>query len=134
MKKVMVFGVFDLLHPGHISFLKQAKKLGNYLVVSVARDVVVKKIKGKKPVFNEKKRVAHVKQLKVAKKVVLGSLKDPWPHIVKEKPNVIALGYDQQSFVGDLAKELVKRNLKTKIIRLRPFRPEVFKSSLMKKK
>ena len=130
----MVFGVFDLLHPGHISFLKQAKKLGSFLIVSVARDINVKKIKGKKPVFDEKKRVAHVKQLKLAKKVVLGGAKDPWPHIVKEKPDIIALGYDQGSFVGNLPEQLRKHKLKTRVVRLKAFRPEVFKSSLIRKK
>ena len=134
MKRVMVFGVFDLLHPGHISFLKQAKKLGSFLIVSVARDINVKKIKGKKPVFDEKKRVAHVKQLKLAKKVVLGGAKDPWPHIVKEKPDIIALGYDQGSFVGNLPEQLRKHKLKTRVVRLKAFRPEVFKSSLIRKK
>jgi FAD synthetase len=134
MKRVMVFGVFDLLHPGHISFFKQAKKLGNFLIVSVARDSVVKKIKGKKPIFNEKKRVAHVKQLKVAKKVVLGGTSDPWPHIKKEKPDIIALGYDQDSFVGNLPAQLRKHRLKTRVVRLKSFQPEIFKSKLLRKK
>ncbi|MEJ0021374.1 MAG: adenylyltransferase/cytidyltransferase family protein [Candidatus Doudnabacteria bacterium] len=134
MKKVMVFGVFDLLHPGHISFIKQAKKLGTFLIVSVARDLNVKRIKEKSPVFDEKKRAQHVKQLKLANRVVLGGTKDPWPHIKKEKPDLIALGYDQGSFVGNLPKELQKRGLKTKVIRLKPFRPEVFKSSIIRKK
>lgn len=130
----MVFGVFDLLHPGHISFLKQAKKLGPFLVVSVARDVNVKKIKGKSPIFDEKKRAEHIKQLKLASKVVLGGTKDAWPHIKKEKPDIIALGYDQGSFVGNLPKELLKRGLKAKIIRLKAFRPEVFKSKILRKR
>lgn len=130
----MVFGTFDLLHPGHVSFLKQAKKLGTFLVVSVARDVNVKKIKKHLPIFGEKKRLEHVKNLKIASKVMLAGLKDPWPHIKKEKPDAIALGYDQNSFVGDLPKELQKHGLKTKVIRLRPFRPEVFKSSILRKK
>lgn len=134
MKKVMAFGVFDLLHPGHISFLKQAKSLGTLLIVSVARDVNVKKIKGKLPVFDEKKRVENLKKLKLAKKVVLGGLKDPWPHIKKEKPDIIALGYDQGTYVGNIIRELQKRKLKTKVVRLRPFRPEVFKSSIIRKK
>jgi FAD synthetase len=157
MKRVMVFGVFDLLHPGHISFLKQAKKIGNFLIVSVARDVNVKKIKGKAPVFDEKKRVERIKQLKLANKVVIGGLKDPWPHIVKENPDIIALGYDQEGYITkhlpdtlslsrragetrnmnqekQLEAQLRKHGLKTKVIRLRSFRPEVFKSSLMKKK
>lgn len=142
MKKVMVFGVFDLLHPGHVSFLKQAKKLGSFLIVSVARDVNVKKIKKKLPVFAEKKRVEHIKQLKIANKIVLGGLKDPWPHIKKEKPDVIALGYDQNSYVSNqrtvnskqnLEAQLQKHGLKTKVVRLRSFRPEVFKSSIIRK-
>ena len=130
----MVFGVFDLLHPGHISFLKQAKKFGTFLIVSVARDVNVKKIKKKLPVFDEKKRMSILKQMKVANKIVLGGLKDPWPHIKKEKPDVIALGYDQQFYVGNLMKELPKHGLKTKVVRLKSFRPEVFKSSIIRKK
>jgi len=130
----MVFGVFDLLHPGHVSFLKQAKKLGNYLVVSVARDANVKKIKRKPPVFDEKKRLEHVKRLKIANKVVLGGLKDAWPHIQKEKPDIIALGYDQDSFVGNLPHGLTHHGLKTRVIRLRPFRPEVFKSKILRSK
>lgn len=134
MKRVMVFGVFDLLHPGHESFLRQAKKLGNFLIVSVARDVNVKKVKGKKPVFDEKKRMTHVKHLNLAKKVMLGDLKDPMSHIAKEKPDVIALGYDQATYVKDLVKQLQKYGLKTKVIRLRPFRPDVFKSSKIRAK
>ncbi|HEY4500387.1 MAG TPA: adenylyltransferase/cytidyltransferase family protein, partial [Candidatus Paceibacterota bacterium] len=48
MKRVMVFGTFDILHPGHLYFLRAAKKLGDYLIVSLARDVNVRKIKGRK--------------------------------------------------------------------------------------
>ncbi len=134
IKKVMVFGVFDLLHPGHISFLKQAKKLGTHLVVSVARDVNVKKTKGKSPIFSEKKRVDHVRALKIANKVVLGGTTDPWPHIKKEQPDVIALGYDQRDYVGNLLAQLQKNKLNAKVMRLKPFRPEVFKSSIIRKK
>ncbi len=133
-RRVMVFGVFDLLHPGHISFLKQAKKLGTFLVVSVARDVNVKKIKGKLPMVDEKKRVMRIKRLKIANKVVLGGLKDPWPHIKKEKPEVIALGYDQHDYVKNLKKELLKNNLKVRVVRLKSYRPAVFKSSIIRKK
>ena len=59
----MVFGTFDLIHKGHLYFLRQAKKQGGksaQLVVSIARDINVKKIKRAKPVFNEKQRLANV--------------------------------------------------------------------------
>ena len=49
MEKIMVFGTFDGVHKGHINFFKQARVLSKnpYLIVSIARDKNVKKIKGK---------------------------------------------------------------------------------------
>ena len=47
MKTVMAFGTFDLMHPGHEYFLRQAKKRGDYLIAVIARDSTVKKLKGK---------------------------------------------------------------------------------------
>lgn len=124
----MVFGVFDLLHPGHISFLRQAKRLGDFLVVSVARDINVKRFKGYMPSQSEKERVAALKKLKFVNKVMLGGLKNPWPHIKKEKPDIIALGYDQKPYVNpnDLRRA-------AKIVRLKSFRPRVYKSSRIKR-
>ena len=95
MKTAMAFGTFDLLHPGHINFLSQAKKHGE-LIVIIARDRTVKKIKGKLPLHNEKQRLGAVKSLKLASKVILGSLIDKYAAIKKYKPDIIALGYDQK--------------------------------------
>jgi FAD synthetase len=141
-----VFGVFDLLHPGHLNFLVQARELGNKLVVSVARDVNVFKIKGQRPVDDEKHRMKNVSLLPIVDKVVLGGLKDPWPHIQKEKPDIIALGYDQQNYLEDkgeagrgkheraLEEELAKHGLKkTAVVRLKPHWPEVYKSKIIRK-
>jgi len=142
----MVFGVFDLLHLGHVDFLKQAKKLGNFLVVSIARDVNVIKIKNQKPIHDERKRAENVGAVPYVDKIVLGGLKDPWPHIVKEKPDLIALGYDQDVYVREqvsgysqqerqLKEELEKHGLKTtKVVRLKPHWPQIYKSKLMRKK
>ena len=142
--KVMVFGVFDLLHPGHVDFLKQARELGDYLVVSVARDVNVIRVKEQKPVHDEKLRIANLGSVPYVDKIVLGGLRDPWPHIVKEKPDVIALGYDQKGYVNKepgiknnevrkLEEELHKHGLvKTKVVRLKPHWPEIYKSSKMR--
>ena len=49
----MAFGTFDLLHPGHINFLNQAKKHGQLIIV-IARDKTVKEVKGKLPQHKEK--------------------------------------------------------------------------------
>jgi FAD synthetase len=127
MIKVMVFGVFDLLHPGHINFLKQAKKLGDFLIVSVARDRNVKKIKGNSPSISEKDRAKALRKLAFVDKVVLGGVINPWPHIRREKPGVIALGYDQKPYVT--MTELKKT---AKIVRLKPHKPKVYKSSRLR--
>ena len=60
MKKVMAFGTFDGLHPGHLNFLKQARRLGDSLVVVVARDANVRKIKGRFPRLGEGERLRKV--------------------------------------------------------------------------
>jgi FAD synthetase len=132
MKKIVVFGTFDIFHPGHRSFLKQAKKLGDYLIVVVARDKTVARIKSN--VLNgERKRLKNIKESKLADKVILGSLTDKYSAIKKHRPDVICLGYDQKYFIDGLKEELEKSNLqKTKIVRLKPYKPEIYKSSKLK--
>lgn len=133
MKKVMVFGTFDVLHKGHLNFFKQAKKYGDYLIVAVARDDIVKKVKGKKPKHNEKQRLNKIQKLDIVDKAVLGMKKDKYKNIEKYKPDIICLGYDQTAFTDKLKQELKKRKLKTKIIRLKPYKPHKYKSSKLKK-
>lgn len=126
----MAFGTFDLLHPGHINFLKQAKKQGQ-LIVIIARDKTVKRLKGKLPQHGEKQRLEAVKGLKLADKVVIGSLTDKYSAIKKYRPGIIALGYDQTYFTNPLKNELIKLKLNTKIIRLKAFKPEKYKTSIL---
>lgn len=132
----MVFGTFDGLHLGHINFFKQAKKLSSnsYLIVSVARDKNVKKIKKYAPILSEKKRVALIKKSKLAQKVVLGGVKNYLEHILKEKPEIIALGYDQRAYVKELREDLAKRGVKIKIVRLKPYKEKIFKNKFLNKR
>lgn len=127
----MVFGTFDILHKGHEYLLNEAKKYG-FLVVAIARDKNVKRIKGRFPVYNEMQRMKNLKKLGIADKVVLGYIKEPYKIIAKEKPNIICLGYDQSFFVEGLEKWL--KGKKIKIVRLKAHKPEKFKSSLLRKK
>lgn len=133
MKIVIIFGTFDIIHPGHIHFLWQAKKHGDFLIAVIGRDQTVKKIKGRSPKNKELKRLTNLKNLKIAEKVILGSLKDKLAAIKKYKPDIICLGYDQKYFTYNLKRELKKINLaKIKIIRLKSYKPEKYKSSLLK--
>jgi FAD synthetase len=131
-KKVMVFGTFDVFHAGHEYFLKSAKKLGNYLIVVIAKDSTVKKIKGEFPKDNEKTRIQKVKNSKIADKVILGDEEDKYKAIKKYKPNVIALGYDQFIFTYGLNKLIIDENMNTEIIRLDAYKPNIYKSTLIK--
>lgn len=130
MKKVLVFGTFDGLHPGHINFFEQAKKLGDYLVVVVGRDVTVNKIKGRFPKRSELLRLKAVQQCQLVNEAMLGNIGDPYEIIKKIKPDIIALGYDQNSFSAGLPEYIKKEDLKIEIVRLKPYKPETYKSSL----
>ena len=135
-KKIMVFGTFDGLHRGHLNFFKQAKSFmkNSFLIVSIARDINVFKIKGKYPFLNEKERMILVKKCKLADKVILSGIKNHIPHIVKEKPDVIALGYDQKAYIKNLKKDLKNKGISVKIIRLKPYKEKIYKNGLLNKK
>jgi len=134
--KIMVFGTFDGLHKGHFNFFQQARKLAkdSFLIVSIARDRNVNKIKGKSPFLNEKERIILVKKCKLADKVVISGIKNHIPHIVKEKPDIIALGYDQKFYVKNLKKYLKNNGILVKIARLKPYNKKIYKNHLLNKK
>ncbi|MFH1256267.1 MAG: adenylyltransferase/cytidyltransferase family protein [Candidatus Diapherotrites archaeon] len=136
MKKgtVMAFGTFDLLHRGHLHFFEQAKRLGGKLVVVVARDKTVEKVKGRKPVFNENERFELVKGLSIVDRALLGCRHSMYERIKEVKPAVIALGYDQKPSEKELKKELKERGLTAKVVRLKAFKPRTNKSSKIRKK
>lgn len=131
-KIVMVFGTFDIFHAGHEHFLRQARELGDYLIVVISRDVTVKNVKGEYPQNSEKKRANNVKKTEIADKVVLGYNDDKYRVIKKFKPNVLALGYDQFVFTYKLNKMIIDENMDTEIIRLDPYKPGIYKSTLLK--
>ena len=133
MKKAMVFGTFDILHKGHEYLLNQAKKYG-FLVAAIARDKNVKKIKGRRPVNNERQRMKNLRKLKIADKVVLGYIKEPYKIIAEENPDIICLGYDQSFFVEGLEKWLKDKKMNVKVVRLKPHKPHKYKSSLLRER
>ena len=131
-KKVMVFGTFDVFHKGHQIFLKQARKLGEFLIVVVALDKTVRKVKKHKTRNSEAKRLLTVKKSGLVDKVILGNLTDKYAVIKKYKPDVIGLGYDQDIFTSELQDRLAEFKLdKTRIIRLKSYYPKKYKSSLL---
>lgn len=126
--RVMSCGTFDHLHPGHRSFLEQAAALGDELVVVVARDENVGRLKGRRPDHPEEARLAGVAALGIAAQVRLGYPGSDFLRIVKElAPQIIALGYDQKPPPG-LAAALPE----VEVVVLKPYYPEKYKSSLVR--
>ena len=132
MKKVLVFGTFDVFHYGHLQLIKQAKKLGDHLTVVIARDENVIKIKKIKPYHTEKERMEIMESLKMIDSAILGDKKDVYKVIKQEKPDVIALGYDQNVFVDKLENYLKKEKINSIIVRLKPYKEKRLKSRLIK--
>lgn len=128
MKTIMLFGTFDILHPGHINLFEQAKKHADILTVVIAQDVNVKKNKKHQTIFNQRERIKMLKNIILIDKVILGNKKDYYQVILKNKPDIIALGYDQKDCGPGLEEFLKKNNLKAKIIRLKAYQPQILKS------
>lgn len=121
MVKVVATGTFDLIHMGHIYFLKEAKKLGNTLAVVVATDSTVRALKHE-PINPEKTRLNIVKELKVVDEAYLGHKKDMYKIVEKIKPDVIALGYDQIHDEEKIKKDLKNRGIDVTIKRLSQYK------------
>lgn len=112
MKTVMAQGTFDILHPGHIHYLRESSKLGEELVVVISRD---SRVEGRKNlVFNEKERREMVEALKPVDRAVLGSETDIYETVKKVDPDVITLGYDQHHEREDV-KELAENTLEHEV-------------------
>lgn len=131
IKRVLVFGTFDGLHPGHLDFLRQAKKQGGYLTAVTALDETVKAVKGHYPKHNEQERSGALIGSGLVDKAFLGNRDDPYEIIRQIKPDIICLGYDQKVFTGELPAALKKAGLDITIIRLKPYRPEHYHSAIL---
>ena len=132
-KVVLASGVFDLLHLGHVKFLEGAKKAGGEnakLVVIVARDSTVEKTKGRKPIMSEDQRRTLVESLKVVDEAVLGYENFDIGEVIENvKPDVIALGYDQEEMEKEVRNYVDTHKLNVKIVRIGKFEEYTLDSS-----
>ena len=121
MVKVMATGTFDLLHPGHIYYLKEAKKLGDKLAVVVATDATVRRLKHE-PINPEEIRLSLIKELKIVDEAYLGHEDDMYEVAKEINPDIIALGFDQIHDENKIKSELKKRKINAKVVRLTEFK------------
>ncbi len=129
MPRVLVFGTFDLLHPGHRFVLTEAQKRGDLHVV-VARDATVARMKNLTPHHSEAERAAMIKAAFPEAQVRLGSGDGDFLAPVRDvQPDLIVLGYDQ-----GLPPGVTETDFPCQVERLPAFEPDKWKSSLLRLK
>ena len=129
---VLAGGVFDIIHPGHISTLNAAKALGDVLVVVVATDNTAIKMKKRNPLHSQEQRQELVKSLKVVDLCLIGQENDIFKTVNLVKPQIIALGYDQvhqEKFITEGCKKI---KLDARVARLQSPIPESSSSKIEK--
>lgn len=131
----MVFGTFDMVHEGHLDLFRQARALSPHphLIVSVARDSAVSRIKGAAPRHTESERLQMVRQCSLVDEAVVGDEDGYIEHIKNAAPDIIALGYDQKGeYVDSLEASLRSADLSVRIERMLAYKPDVYKTSKLK--
>ena len=121
--KIVVTGTFDILHPGHLAFFQNAKKLAipSELWVVVARNTSVTDFKKKNPILDEQVRVKMLNALEIVDHAILGNEGADKIKIIEEiRPEFIALGYDQWINEEKLRQELLKRGLTNTVVKRLP--------------
>ncbi|MCK5540046.1 MAG: D-glycero-beta-D-manno-heptose 1-phosphate adenylyltransferase [Deltaproteobacteria bacterium] len=102
-KVVFTNGCFDLLHPGHVSYLASARALGDLLVIGLNSDVSVRRLKGeKRPIMAEEARSQLLAALACVDYVTIFGEDDPYQLISLLKPDILVKGgdWDTASIVG----------------------------------
>ncbi len=129
---VLAGGVFDIIHPGHIYTLNEAKALGDVLVVVVATDNTSIKMKKRNPLHTQEQRQELVNSLSMVDLCLIGQEDDIFKTVNHVRPQIIALGYDQvhqEKFIVDGCKRI---NLDSKVARLQSPIPESSSSKIQK--
>ena len=131
LKVIMLGGAFEIIHPGHLHALSEAKNLGNTLVVIVATDASVERNKGRPPATNQALRVALVSALRPVDLAIPGNKGSIFEILVRVRPDVVALGYDQRHSAEEIVREAAKRGVAISAARLGSPIPDVKTSKIL---
>ena len=116
MKTVVATGTFDLLHPGHLYYLEESRRLGDELYVIIARDANVRH--KPRPVIPEDQRMKMVEALKPVDHAVLGDLHDMFRPIREIQPAIITIGFNQHFDEAKLVADLRSRGISSDVVRI----------------
>lgn len=127
MTRVVATGTFDIIHPGHLFYLEESRKLGDELYVIVARDANVRH--KPRPVIREEQRRNIVASLKPVDYAVLGDLNDMFRPIEEIRPDIITIGYNQHFDIDRLRGDLEGRHIRAEVVRIGTYSKDPFCSS-----
>jgi FAD synthetase len=116
LKTVVATGTFDLLHPGHLYYLEESRRLGDELYVIIARDANVRH--KPRPVIPEDQRMKMVEALKPVDHAVLGDLHDMFRPIREIQPAIITIGFNQHFDEAKLVADLRSRGIGSEVVRI----------------
>jgi len=134
LKTVMVFGVFDGVHDGHLYFFDEAKKHGNRLIAVVTRDQAAFRLKNRPPKMGLEKRLEEVAKCKAVSEAIAGdNTEGIWEVAWKYKPDIIAVGYDQEKLHHALLRDKENFSWPVEIVTIKPHEPDKFHSSILSK-
>lgn len=127
--KVLIFGTFDVLHPGHLSLINFAAKYG-IITVALTPDVMCKKYKGTDVVHKFRERARRLQGLTYVKEVIAAdSTPNSYKIIDKVKPDIIVLGHDQTTLKPNIIRRLDELHSAASIVEAPSYRAEIYKSS-----
>lgn len=93
--KLYTGGTFDILHYGHLKFLKQCKLISSHVVVCLNRDSFVERYKGVKPIMSFKERKVSLEHCKYVDEVIENKYDENSRSMIElVKPKIIAVGSD----------------------------------------
>ncbi|MBR4987799.1 MAG: FAD synthase [Methanocorpusculum sp.] len=127
MRKIVATGTFDILHPGHVHFLSESKKLGDELWVIVSRERNVRHKPS--PIVSEEQRLMMIKSLKCVDHAILGDKEDMFRPIREIDPAVITLGFNQYFDDEKLKAQLAERGIGAEVVRIGAYTGSQFTSS-----
>jgi len=116
VRRVIATGTFDIIHPGHIYYLEESRKLGDELHVIVARDANVRH--KPRPVIGEAQRLRVVRALRMVDSARLGHETDMFRPVEEIDPAVITLGFNQHFSEEELVKALRERGIGAEVVRI----------------
>ena len=130
MKRALVFGTFDIIHRGHISFLRQARRKGRWLIVSVARDSFIREMKDRDPIHTEQERITQLLETGLVREVYLADAQiGTYTTVRRARPEVICFGHDQDALKKDLQQWLDRNGMDVPTHTLRSHKAHRYKSS-----